>query len=175
MTLNYARSSHISGLLRPTFPKELENHQKQIENAAEVEQFLKDKFSNQELYTWMKEQLFVVYKQAYNLVYEMAKKAEKAAAKQTKTASAMAEAYSMVAGQGKPAGGGPLPPKQGFSMDQAGDFLKKNWMWVALGVLLVFGNKIFKPKRRAPRRRAAKPKTVIRYRTRKAPARRRRR
>jgi Tc toxin complex TcA C-terminal TcB-binding domain/ABC toxin N-terminal region/Neuraminidase-like domain/Salmonella virulence plasmid 28.1kDa A protein/PA14 domain len=58
--------------------KELENHNKQIKNAEEIEQFLKDKFSNQELYTWMKEQLFAVYKQAYNLSYDMAKKAEKA-------------------------------------------------------------------------------------------------
>ena len=44
--------------------KELENHKRQIENAEEVEQFLKDKFTNQELYQWMKEQLFAVYKRA---------------------------------------------------------------------------------------------------------------
>ncbi len=58
--------------------KELENHKKQIENTKEVELFLKDKFTNQELYQWMKEQLFTVYKQSYNLVFDMAKKAEKA-------------------------------------------------------------------------------------------------
>ena len=58
--------------------KELENHQKQIENAQEVELFLADKFTNQELYQWMKEQLFAVYKQSYNLAYDMARKAEKA-------------------------------------------------------------------------------------------------
>lgn len=58
--------------------KELENHEKQIENAKEVELFLKDKFTNQELYQWMKEQLFAVYKESYNLAYDMAKKAEKA-------------------------------------------------------------------------------------------------
>jgi hypothetical protein len=58
--------------------KELENHKKQIENAKEVELFLKDKFTNQELYQWMKEQLFAVYKQSYNLAFDMAKKAEKA-------------------------------------------------------------------------------------------------
>lgn len=58
--------------------KELENHKKQIDNAKEVELFLKDKFSNQELYQWMKEQLFAVYKESYNLAYDMAKKAEKA-------------------------------------------------------------------------------------------------
>lgn len=58
--------------------KELDNHQQQIENSREVELFLKDKFTNQELYQWMKEQLFAVYKQSYNLAYDMAKKAEKA-------------------------------------------------------------------------------------------------
>ncbi|MBI5909226.1 MAG: hypothetical protein HY848_04665, partial [Betaproteobacteria bacterium] len=36
--------------------KELENHKQQIEDAKEVELFLKDKFTNQELYQWMKEQ-----------------------------------------------------------------------------------------------------------------------
>ena len=58
--------------------KELENHKQQIEDAKAVELFLKDKFTNQELYQWMKEQLFSVYKQSYNLAYEMARKAEKA-------------------------------------------------------------------------------------------------
>jgi hypothetical protein len=58
--------------------KELENHKKQIENTKEVELFLKDKFTNQELYQWIKEQLFAVYKQSYNLAFDMAKKAEKA-------------------------------------------------------------------------------------------------
>ena len=58
--------------------KELQNHHQQIKNAEEVELFLQDKFTNQELYQWMKEQLFAVYKQSYNLAYNMAKKAEKA-------------------------------------------------------------------------------------------------
>jgi hypothetical protein len=58
--------------------KELDNHNQQIENAKVTEELLQSKFTNQELYQWMKEQLFSVYKQAYNLVYDMAKKAEKA-------------------------------------------------------------------------------------------------
>ena len=58
--------------------KELENHQQAITNAQQLEQFLTGKFTNQELYQWMKEQLFAVYKQSYNLAYDMAKKAEKA-------------------------------------------------------------------------------------------------
>jgi hypothetical protein len=58
--------------------KDLESHKKQIENTKSIERFLKNKFSNQELYHWMKEQLFAVYKQSYNIAYDMAKKAEKA-------------------------------------------------------------------------------------------------
>lgn len=58
--------------------KELKNHQEQVKNSKAVELFLKNKFTNQELYQWMKEQLFAVYKQSYNLAYDMAKKAEKA-------------------------------------------------------------------------------------------------
>jgi hypothetical protein len=57
--------------------KELSNHKQQIENSKQVEQYLKDKFTNQELYQWMKEQLFAVYKQSFNLAYDMAKKVEK--------------------------------------------------------------------------------------------------
>lgn len=58
--------------------KELKNHQQQIENSQQTEAFLRTKFSNQELYQWMKEQIYSVYQQSYNLAYEMAKKAEKA-------------------------------------------------------------------------------------------------
>ena len=65
--------------------KELENHKQQIENSKQVELFLKGKFSNQELYQWMKEQLFAVYKQSYNLAFDMAKKAEKAYKNETGT------------------------------------------------------------------------------------------
>lgn len=58
--------------------KELENHRKQIENSKQVERFLQDKFTNLELYQWMKEQLLSVYKQSYNLAFDLAKRAEQA-------------------------------------------------------------------------------------------------
>ncbi len=58
--------------------KEVENHRQQIENGKQVELYLKDKFTNLDLYQWMKEQLFAVYKQSYNLAYDLAKMAEKA-------------------------------------------------------------------------------------------------
>jgi hypothetical protein len=68
--------------------KELDNHKRQIDNAKTVEQFLENKFTNQELYQWMREQLFAVYKQSYNLAYDMAKKAEKAYRYETGSATA---------------------------------------------------------------------------------------
>lgn len=58
--------------------KELERHHTQITQAEEIEQYLRDKFSNTEFYQWLKEQLFAVYQQAYNLAYDMALKAEQA-------------------------------------------------------------------------------------------------
>lgn len=58
--------------------KELENHRRQIEQAQDVERFLQDKFTSQQLYQWMRERLMVVYKQSYTLAYELAKQSEKA-------------------------------------------------------------------------------------------------
>ncbi len=86
--------------------KELENHEKQIEHAEEVELFLEDKFTNEELYQWMKEQLFSVYKQSYNLAFDMAKKAEKAYKYEigTETASFIQYGYWDNAKQGLVAG-----------------------------------------------------------------------
>jgi Tc toxin complex TcA C-terminal TcB-binding domain len=50
----------------------------QVVDAEEVEAFLRAKLTNEELYQWMKQQLPAVYKQAYSLAYELAKKAEEA-------------------------------------------------------------------------------------------------
>ncbi|MCI0423055.1 MAG: hypothetical protein L0312_28170, partial [Acidobacteria bacterium] len=58
--------------------KELEHHRQQIKNAEDVQTFLQDKLTNQELYDWMKEQLRTVYKASYNLAYFLAAMAEKA-------------------------------------------------------------------------------------------------
>jgi hypothetical protein len=58
--------------------KDLDNHLEQIKNAEEIEKYLETKFTNQELYQWMKEHLKNLYKESYNLAYSMAKKAEKA-------------------------------------------------------------------------------------------------
>lgn len=58
--------------------KELENHDNQVRQSEEVESFLRDKYTNQELYQWMEGQIRTVHYQAYQLSYDMAKKAEKA-------------------------------------------------------------------------------------------------
>ena len=57
--------------------QEIRNQQKQIDNALEVEDFLKSKYTNEELYTWMRGSLKTLYRQVYNLAYDLAKKAEK--------------------------------------------------------------------------------------------------
>ena len=56
---------------------EITNQQKQIDNAQEVEEFLKNKYTNEELYTWMRGSLKTLYHQVYSLAYDLAKKAEK--------------------------------------------------------------------------------------------------
>ena len=58
--------------------RELENHDLQIENAKEVDDFMRDKFTNRELYDWMVGQISGVYFQSYQLAYDVAKRAERA-------------------------------------------------------------------------------------------------
>jgi hypothetical protein len=57
--------------------QELTNQQKQIDNAQQVEEFLRNKYTNQELYSWMDGQIKTLYHQAYTLAYDLAKRAEK--------------------------------------------------------------------------------------------------
>ncbi len=57
---------------------DLDNHRLQIENTQQVETFLKNKYTNQQLYSWMKGQIAGVYFQAYQLAFEMARQTEKA-------------------------------------------------------------------------------------------------
>jgi hypothetical protein len=57
--------------------QEIDNQQKQIDNANEIEEFLKSKYTNEELYNWMEGSIKTVYHQVYSLAYDLAKKAEK--------------------------------------------------------------------------------------------------
>jgi hypothetical protein len=58
--------------------KELENHKRQMEHAAEIEEFLARKFTRQELHQWMIEKLVGTHKQTFTLAYELAKQCEMA-------------------------------------------------------------------------------------------------
>ncbi|MDI3290949.1 neuraminidase-like domain-containing protein [Polyangium sp. 15x6] len=58
--------------------KEFANHELSVKNAKEVENYLKTKYTNKELYNWMALQVEGVYFQAYKLAYELAKRAERA-------------------------------------------------------------------------------------------------
>lgn len=57
--------------------KELDNHVLQIENAKAVEDFMRSKYTNQELYQWQVGQISGVYFQSYKLAYDLAKRAER--------------------------------------------------------------------------------------------------
>jgi hypothetical protein len=58
--------------------KELENHDKQADQAQEIASFLHEKFTNEDLYDWMIGQISAVYFQSYQMAYSLAKRAEKA-------------------------------------------------------------------------------------------------
>ncbi|MEM7373664.1 MAG: neuraminidase-like domain-containing protein [Bacteroidota bacterium] len=56
---------------------ELRNHNLQIENAQQTDEFLRSKFTNKELYDWMIGQISSVYFRSYQLAHDFAKKAER--------------------------------------------------------------------------------------------------
>jgi peptidoglycan hydrolase-like protein with peptidoglycan-binding domain len=57
---------------------DLSTHDTQIEKAKVVEEFLRNKYTNEELYGWMLSQISAVYFQSYKLAYDTAKRAERA-------------------------------------------------------------------------------------------------
>lgn len=59
--------------------QDLANHEKQIEQSREIDGFMRSKFTNRELYNWMVSQLSALFYQAYQMAYELARKAERAA------------------------------------------------------------------------------------------------
>lgn len=58
--------------------QELANHEQQLENALQVEDFYRNKYTQEELYGWMVGEISTIYFQCYQLAYDLAKKAEKA-------------------------------------------------------------------------------------------------
>jgi hypothetical protein len=57
--------------------KELSNHEIQIENRSKEDEFMRSKYTNKELYTWMTNRISTLYFQSYQLAYDIAKKAER--------------------------------------------------------------------------------------------------
>jgi hypothetical protein len=57
--------------------KELSNHELQIDNSKQTDEFMRSKFTNIDLYNWMINQLSAVYFQSYKMALDMARKAEK--------------------------------------------------------------------------------------------------
>ncbi|MFY0598323.1 MAG: hypothetical protein JXR03_01545 [Cyclobacteriaceae bacterium] len=57
--------------------RDLENQDMQIEQSSEVQKFMKDKYTNKDLYNWMSRQISSLYFQSYQLAYDVAKMAEK--------------------------------------------------------------------------------------------------
>ena len=65
-----------SDIRRNIAEREISNHDQQIEDAQEIDDFMRDKFSNQELYSWTVGQISRVYFRTYQLAYDMSKRAE---------------------------------------------------------------------------------------------------
>jgi len=57
--------------------RDLENHDLQIENAKQVDEFMRGKFTNRDLYDWMVSQISGIYFQSYQMAYDVAKRAER--------------------------------------------------------------------------------------------------
>ncbi len=57
--------------------KDLATTELQIENAKEMDEFMRSKYTNVELYSWMVAQVSTTYFQSYQLAYDVAKRAEK--------------------------------------------------------------------------------------------------
>jgi Tc toxin complex TcA C-terminal TcB-binding domain len=56
---------------------DLKNHELQTENSKSATDFMRTKFTNQELYDWMIGQISAVYFKSYQLAHDFAKKAER--------------------------------------------------------------------------------------------------
>ena len=57
--------------------RELSNHDTQIDNAQEVEDFMRSKFTSQQLYRWMSSQIAQVYFRTYQLALDQARRTER--------------------------------------------------------------------------------------------------
>ena len=58
--------------------QDLKNHELQTQNAKAIDEFMRNKYTNQELYGWMTSQVAAVYFQSFQIAADMAKRAERA-------------------------------------------------------------------------------------------------
>lgn len=58
--------------------RELDNHALQVQHAHAVDEYMRSKFTNTELYVWMIGELTTLYFQSYQLAFDLAKRAERA-------------------------------------------------------------------------------------------------
>lgn len=57
--------------------KELDNTTRQIEQSQEIHEFLRNKYTGEELYNWMVGEISTIFFQCYQMTYDLAKKAER--------------------------------------------------------------------------------------------------
>lgn len=57
--------------------QELDNTTRQIEQSQEIQEFLRNKFTGEELYSWMVGDISTIFFQCYQMTYDLAKKAER--------------------------------------------------------------------------------------------------
>ena len=57
--------------------KEILNHRQRVKDVREVDDFMRDKFTSNELYSWMVKQISDVYLQSYQLALDLAKSVER--------------------------------------------------------------------------------------------------
>src|SRR5207247_374070 len=58
--------------------RELNNQQRQVEHAAEVQDFLRDKFTNHSLFLWLQQETSALHARSYELALHMARQAQRA-------------------------------------------------------------------------------------------------
>ncbi|MCW5203407.1 hypothetical protein VU12_10755 [Desulfobulbus sp. US4] len=77
--LNQVEQQCLAADIRKQIAKtDLKIHRKQIEHTERLDDFYKNKFTNLGLYTYLSTKLNALYRDAYNIAYDMAKMAEKA-------------------------------------------------------------------------------------------------
>ncbi len=73
--------------------RELDNHIVQMENTQEVDSYMRSKFTNKQLYSWMVSQISATYFQTYQLAYDLAKRTEKSYLRELPVATLPAGGY----------------------------------------------------------------------------------